>query len=403
MNYIERVLAKKIIELSKQMPALLVCGPRQVGKTTLLKAIAEPERQYVSFDDLSIRELAKNDPKLFLKQFKPPVIIDEIQYVPELLSFIKIEIDNSNKTGMYWLTGSQQFQLMKGVSETLAGRIAILPLLGFSQREIEKNLTSDAFLPNEAFLQNKNYSTDLKAIFSKILLGSMPKPNTIEMDKEVFFNSYLQTYLLRDMQQITQINDLSKFTRFVRVCAARTGQLLNYSNLARDTDISIQTAKNWISVLEGSFLIYLLQPYHTNITKRLIKTPKLYFTDTGLCAFLTSWYSAETLMNGAMSGAIFETYVVSEILKSYWNSARQAPLYFYRDKDGKEIDLLIEQDNIIYPVEIKLSATVKSEWLKNYSTLKKLNKEIALGAVICLTDKNQYINSENIALNIAQI
>lgn len=382
------------------MPAVLVTGPRQVGKTTLLQKIADTNRRYVSFDDMTLRELAQTDPKLFLAQFKAPLIIDEIQYAPEILPFLKMEIDKSDENGLYWLTGSQQFSVMKGVSESLAGRVAVLPLLGFSQRELSAEKNREAFLPNEAFLQTNVMSIKPVTVFEKIMTGSMPKPNTGEIDKEVFFNSYIQTYLLRDLRQITQISDLSKFTRFVKVCAARTGQLLNYTNLAQDTDVSVQTAKNWLSVLESSFLVYLLQPYHSNITKRLIKTPKLYFTDTGLCAHLTSWKSADTLMSGAMSGAVFETFVLTEILKSYWNTGKEAPLFFYRDKDGKEVDLLIEKDNKLYPIEIKFSATVRQDWLRNFQTLERLNKEIGLACVICMTDRNQYINRKTMAINV---
>lgn len=397
-------MAQKILNLSEQMPALLVHGPRQVGKTTLLLSIAESDRKYVTFDDMSVRELAKTDPKLFLSQFRPPLILDEIQYAPELMPYLKIEIDRAGQSGMYWLTGSQHFLMMKNVSESLAGRIAILSLLGLSQKEINEDISdTDPFLPGERFLGMKNVP-DIETVFRQILLGALPVPNVKDdLDLDVFFNSYIQTYLLRDLRELSQIADLSKFLRFLRVTAARTGQLLNYSDLARDVDISIQTAKNWISVLESSMIVYLLQPYHTSYTKRLIKTPRIFFTDTGLCAYLTGWTSTQTLINGAMSGAIFETYVITEILKSFWNTGRRAPLFFYRDKDGKEIDLLIEHDNYLHPVEIKLSATVRRDWTRHFFVIEKLKKPVGTGAVICLTDRNQYVDKQNIAINIGSL
>ncbi len=405
MQYYKRVLEKRILEISKQFPVLLLTGPRQVGKTTLLHHLCGEERAYASLDDLSLRELAREDPVLFLKQFKPPVLIDEIQYAPELFSYIKINVDKEQKNGLYWLTGSQQYQMMQGISETLAGRVAILKLLGFSQREKKRNITgAQPFLPSENHKSQNPINMDIDSFYETVWRGSFPKlitdPN---VEVPVFYNSFLQTYLQRDVRDLTQVGDIEQFTRFVRACAARTGQMLNYSELARDVDISVMTAKNWLSILIASFQVILLPSYHTNITKRLIKTPKLYFLDTGLCAFLTGWSSPRTLRNGAMNGAFVETYVVTEILKSWWFQALEIPMYYYRDKDGVEIDLLIDKDNILYPIEIKSAASIKRIWAKGFQALDRLNLQRGPGAVLCLADKAQFIEDKVTAIPITEI
>lgn len=395
--YLNRIIEKAIINISRQYPAVLLTGPRQVGKTTLLKYLSQKERRYITLDDLNVRELAKDDPKLFIQQFPAPVLIDEIQYAPELLPYIKIEIDKHRINGNYWLTGSQQYHVMKGVTETLAGRIAIVNLFGFSQKErLKLAREKEPFLPDGKGNIAIPFAPDIKKIYNFIWRGAFPVPIINKsVDINVFYNSYLQTYLQRDVHDLTQVGNIRQFTRFIKACAARTGQLLNYSELAKDTDISVMTAKHWISILEASFIIYLLQPFSGNLTKRLIKTPKLYFVDTGLCAWLTGWTSPDTLMNGAMAGAIFETYVVSEIFKSRHNHAKPPNLFFYRDKDGNEIDLIIEKDNQLYPVEIKKSAMVKRNWIKNFNVMKKFTDDHFTGGIICLTEQIVPIN-ENI-------
>ncbi|VAW65029.1 ATPase [hydrothermal vent metagenome] len=424
------------MQLSHSFPVLLLTGARQIGKTTLLETCSD-RRTYVTLDNLDDRALAKNDPALFLQRYKPPLIIDEVQYAPELFSYIKMAVDKDKTRGLFWLTGSQKFHLMKNVTETLAGRVAVIDMLGFSQAEIDGRADqSRPFLPVAQWIEHAretSRSRQLMDVYSAIWRGSFPvmwvssdqghgqgditgsgygagggagqidgngngngseqRPHIASnLNRDMFYNSYVQTYIQRDVRDLTQVGDELLFSHFLKVVAARTGQLLNYSNIASDTGIDQKTAKSWLSILETSGLVYLLYPYHNNVAKRVIKTPKLYFLDTGLCAYLTHWTTPETLEAGAMSGAILETYMISEILKSYWHNARQANFYFYRDHEQKEVDLLIEQDNMIYPVEFKKTATPALSVLKNFPVLKKLDKKIAAGAVICLRETDTLLS-----------
>lgn len=386
MNYIHRAAEKTVLEMVKHFPVLLVTGPRQIGKTTMLQNIAEAGRRYISLDNPVARNLAVSDPGLFLQRYQPPVIIDEIQYAPQLLPYIKLYVDEHKTKGDFWLTGSQAFYLMKGVSESLAGRVGIVNMLGLSYSEIIGAEFSAFKMDHESLLlkMSQRPALQLAKLFGLILKGSMPALYADGQELEPFYASYIQTYLQRDVKDLTQVGDEMTFFRFVTCVAARTGQLLNLSDMARDTGISQPTAKQWLSILVSSGIVYLLEPYYNNTLKRLIKTPKLYFLDTGLCAYLTRWTTAESLEAGAMSGAFFETWVVSEIVKSYYNAGKRPPLYFYRDKDQQEIDVLIYENNTLYPLEIKKSANPGTEAGRNFKALEKTRQSIGTGGIVCL-------------------
>lgn len=403
--YIERTITSALCKASEQFPVLLITGPRQVGKTTCLRHSAGPERSYVTLDDPQARELAKDDPKLFLQRFSPPVLIDEIQYAPELLPLIKMAVDAGCNKGDYWLTGSQQFHLMAGVSESLAGRVGVLQLLGFSAGELSDNESSTLpFSINRLHKTKNSQPMKLMELYEQIWRGNFPAIATNpEMDRDLFYGSYVQTYLQRDVKALINVGDEMAFMKFLRAGAARTGQLLNMSDMARDADISPKTAKKWLSVLETSGLIYLLESYHNNLTKRMIKAPKLYFLDTGLAAYLTQWSSPETLEAGAASGAFFETWVIDEIIKSYWHNGKTAPIYFYRDADQKEIDLLIVQDGKISPIEIKKSSSPSKKDVRHFSVLKKLKMPIGPGIMLCMTDSSMPITENIEAINVSLI
>jgi uncharacterized protein len=388
--YIERTLETFLKKVTQQFAALLITGPRQVGKTTVLKHLSKGERAYVTLDDPVLATLAREEPTLFLQRFKPPVLIDEIQYAPQLLPYIKMAVDKEGRKGMFWLTGSQQFQLMQGVTESLAGRVGIVNLLGISAKEMQKHGTATPpFLPTQEQLHTRlkqSPTLSLPDIYRLIWRGAFPQMVlNAEADRDLFYSSYIQTYLQRDVRDLANVGDESIFLKFLRSSAARTGQLLNMSDMARDASVAVPTAKRWLSILEASGIIYLLESYHSNTTKRLVKAPKLYFLDTGLAAYLTEWTSPETLEAGAMSGAILETYIFTEILKSYWHNGKRAPLYYYRDKDKKEIDLLIVQDDTIYPLEFKKTGSPNKSMVKHFKLLEPLQKNVGEGGIICLS------------------
>ncbi|MFN7734216.1 MAG: ATP-binding protein [Pirellula sp.] len=406
MPSLPRTLQPVVERVANSFPVLLLTGPRQVGKTTLLEACAGSKRRYVTLDDLEERALARHDPELFLSRHPAPVIIDEVQYAPELFSRIKMIADREKRDGLFWLTGSQKFHLMREVTESLAGRVAILDLLGLSQRELTGHAhTVQPFLPTKDWLNTvpaavKKPQT-VAAVYENIWQGSLPRLRTrADVDRDIFFRGYIETYIQRDVRDLARVGDETRFLRFVKAVAARTAQLLNYADMARDTDIDQKTAKAWLSILEASGLVYLLPPWHSNVTKRIVKTPKMYFFDTGLCAYLTGWSSAESLEAGAMSGAILETFMVTEILKSYWHTGKQPRFYFYRDRDGAVVDLLIEQYNRLYPVEFKKTASPGLNAAKYFKALETLQPDVGEGAVVCLKETEVAISTTVTAIPV---
>lgn len=399
MSYIRRSLEKIVLQVTKEYPVVLLSGPRQVGKTTMLKKLMEgTERNYVSLDDLQERELARTDPELFLQLHKPPILIDEVQYAPELFPYIKIIVDKEQKKGDFWLTGSQVFSLMRGVQESLAGRVALLSLSSLSQAEAYGGEEEMFTLDTESLLSRKKGRklADAEEIFKRIFKGSMPAIVSGDITSTgIFYNSYLSTYIERDVKSLSDAIDSLKFLRFITALAARCSQMLNVSELVRDAELNQKQVKDWLGILETLGIIFYLYPYSNNLLKRLVKTPKVYFYDTGLVAYLTKWSSPETLASGAMSGAILENYVVSEIRKSYLNNGKEAFIYYYRDKDAKEIDLVLEQDGVLHPIEIKKSANPAAEILRVFPVLDKSSLKRGNGAVICLKTDLSAFNKEN--------
>ena len=407
MKYYRRSIEQVINEYKEQFPILLLTGPRQVGKSTLFKELFREEYKYFSLDDPILKEQLISDPRLFLKNNPEKLIIDEIQYAPSIFPYLKMKVDENREDGMYLMTGSQAFVLMKNVSETLAGRVGILELQGISLREQFNIEFNKPFIPNEEYISEREKNmTEYTDLWQRIHRGYMPELVFNDKKKwEFFYSSYVQTYIERDVRDLINISDESKFLKFMISLASRSGELLNYGAVANEVGVSNETVKRWVSVLRTSRIIYLMEPYFNNHLKRVIKTPKIYFMDVGLLAYLTKWPTPETLANGAKAGNIFETFVVSEIIKSYLNAGIiNPPIYFYRDKDKKEIDLIIEEAEKIYPIEIKMSASPDKEMAKNFSVLKgKIDKEIGTGIIICQYDNKVYLSEDILVLPIEYI
>lgn len=416
MAYIKRAAEDTIAQLSEMFPVLLVTGPRQVGKTTLLQKLAEMQkskglmRKYVTLDDPDVRYLAKRDPALFLQRYSPPVLIDEIQYATELLPYIKMSVDRSKKKGDFWITGSQVFRLMNNVSESLAGRVGIVNLLGLSDAEIYQE-PSEPFQTDPTYLMNRlsvRTPHGLNEIYNRIFKGSMPELYADgNIDWETYYRSYVDTYLQRDIRDLAQVADEMQFYNFMTIVAAHTSKPVVYEELATMAGVSSPTAKKWLSILVSSHIIALVQPYHNNALKRVVKMPLLHFLDTGLAAYLLKWGNPEALEKGAMSGAFFESYVFSEIYKSYLNAGKEPPIFYYRDRDQKEIDLLIYQNGVLSPIEIKKAASPGKTAIKNFDVLKpvtqagafdgleSLKVEIGMGSVVCMANDLLPINEKN--------
>ena len=414
--YYQRTIEKVLKRINESFPVLLLTGPRQVGKTTLLGKMTDGSRKIVSLDNPTVRSIAKNDPELFLQRYAPPVMIDEVQYAPELFDYIKVNVDTHKTNGSFWLTGSQTFHLMKRVTESLAGRAGVVRMLGLSNAEIiGKQFPPFAVEPDDLINRMGEVSPmNISDIFARIFKGSMPRLYEIDnIDRDEYFESYLETYISRDIKDLSQVADEISFLNFIGIVAARTATNVNYDTLANEAGISAPTAKQWLSILVSSGLVALIPPFSNNALKRVIKAPRMYFLDTGLCSFITRWSSPEVLERGAMDGAFFETWVVSEIYKSYINNGKRPPLYFYRDSNKNEIDIIIYKDGIANPIEIKKGSAPKNA-VKNFSVLKPIEKDpdeedvfsgtahlkikIGMGAVICMTpdilpvdQKNWYI------------
>ncbi|MBD5481097.1 MAG: ATP-binding protein [Lachnospiraceae bacterium] len=399
MKYISRNLERIVSQVTKEYPVVLVTGPRQVGKTTMLQKMMEgTNRGYVSLDDLNERAIAKTDPEMFLQLHKPPVLIDEVQYAPELFTYIKMHVDRDHEPGAFWLTGSQVFKLMRGVQESLAGRVAVLSLTSLSQAEISGVETEPFTIDLEALSDRRKEreTADTRAVFERIYKGSMPAiVSGANSSSQIFYSSYLRTYIERDVRELSDAIDSLKFLRFMTAAAARCGQMLNVADIAQDADINQKQAKDWLVILETLGIIFYLHPYFNNLLKRLVKTPKLYFYDTGLVCYLTKWSSAETLESGAMNGAILENYVVAEIMKTYLNNGREPYMYYYRDKDAKEIDIVLEHDGVLNPIEIKKTSNPGAELIKAFSLLDRASVPRSKGAVICMKPELGAIDRDN--------
>lgn len=407
MQYISRSLEKVVARVTEEYPVVLVTGPRQVGKTTMLQKLMEgTDRSYVSLDDLNERSLAKTDPEMFLQLHKPPVLIDEVQYAPELFTYIKIHVDKTHKPGDFWLTGSQVFKLMQGVQESLAGRVAVLSMTSLSQAEIDGAAAAPFAVELDVLSARKIGRTpmDTPAIFERIFNGSMPAIVSGQTtNRQIFYSSYLSTYIERDVRELSDSIDSLKFLRFMTAVAARCSGMLNVAEIALDADISQAQAKAWLQILETLGIIFYLHPYSNNLLKRLVKTPKLYFYDTGLVSYLTKWSSAEVLESGAMNGAILENYVVSEVAKSYLNCGVEPYMYYYRDKDMKEIDIVLEHDGILNPIEIKKTANPGTELTRVFAVLDKGAVPRGNGAIICMKPELSAIDRNNFIVPIWMI
>lgn len=403
--YIKRHMEETIKECLEQFPIILVTGPRQVGKTTLLQYVCD-NFQYVTLDDPIILTQAVEETNLFLKNYQPPLFIDEVQYAPSIFRYLKMYVDMNKQKGSFALTGSQAFELMKGVSETLAGRMAIVELKGLSFREIHHIEFNKPFIPNEAYFnERKSQIKSYSDLWHWIHRGSMPQLQDEKIDWQRYYSSYVKTYIERDVRQIINVSNELKFIKFLTSLAVRCGELLNINAVSNEVETSADTIKRWLSILQTSGIIYLLEPYSNNLLKRVVKTQKVYFYDTGLVCYLARWTSADTAMTGAQAGNIYENFIVSEILKSHLNAGKTiSNIYFYRDRDQREIDVVIDEDGKLYPIEIKMTANPTKSMGKHFSALKDIpNKEVQPGIILCQYDRKMYLTEDMIALPIEYI
>lgn len=405
--YHPRAIEPWIKQYQEQFPILLLTGPRQVGKSTVLSQVAGDRYTKVTMDDPLLRQQVGQDPALFLKNNPPPLLLDEVQYVPELFPHLKMLADREQRDGLILMTGSQAFALMRHVSESLAGRVGILRLQGISLRERFDIAFNQPFIPDETYLNEREGGLKpYEHLWDIIHRGYMPKlAFNPDNSWEIYYASYVETYIQRDVKQLAQVTDEGQFLRFMTALAARSGELLNYQSVGSEIGISNDTAKRWVSILETSGIVYLLYPYSNNHLKRVLKTPKIYFLDTGLLAYLTRWPTSQTLMNGAKAGQVFETFVVSEVIKSFYNAGKSTlPLYYYRDRDGREIDLVIEQGDTVYPVEIKMTAAPNRHMARSFDALDGITGiKLGTGVILCQYERKMWLADDLLSLPLEYI
>ena len=400
--YIERHIEKTLKKAERQTKVVLLTGARQVGKSTIIRKTF-PDYEYITLDDDNELILARNDRTLFFKDRKYPIIIDEVQYEKELMRSIKHIVDESADKGRIFLTGSQTYELLSEASESLSGRISILEMSGLACREIYNTDFDDPFIPSSDYLNAREEELcPYNGIWNRIHRGSMPELMDPDRDWEWFYRDYIRTYIERDVRKVINIKDEIKFRSFLVSLAARTAQILVYDDIARDVGVDIKTVQSWISAIAASGLIKIIHPYHNNAIKRATKAPKIYFMDTGLVCYFVGWNTIQSARNGAMSGELFETFIVSEIMKSYMNAGKDLDkIYFYRDKEKREIDLLIEEGNTLYPIEIKKGAAIQKDWTKNFGALSGIkDHKVASETVICQIEKKMPITDSITAIPV---
>ncbi|MBR0225543.1 MAG: ATP-binding protein [Thermoguttaceae bacterium] len=401
MDYIRRDLERKFLHMSSAFKAVMVVGARQVGKSTMLRRLAEGQnRTYVTMDDSQLRDFARTEPKLFFQTYQPPILIDEVQKAPELFEEIKIICDNSGEVGQFWLSGAQSKKLVKKAGDSLAGRLCILKMYSLSAREklgVEPTDELEFSLKSLTARQRLFPANNAPTTFENIWRGGLP--DVQKKDEEQlgeYFNSYIETYLMRDAVDDYGVVDTEGFRKFLRACAAFAGHIVNYNDLGGSAGVSGATAKEWTKVLQSMGILFLLEPYASNELKRLTRTPKLYFCDTGFCAYLSSWTSREVLARGAASGHYYENYVIAELLRHYAYGKNRVNLNFYRDSKKREIDLIIEENGVLHPIEIKKTASPDKSAIKAFSVLNDAGREIGNGAVICMTDRTLPLDENNL-------
>ena len=396
-----REVKERIKKINDTFRVLVVTGPRQVGKTTLLESLSTKNMTKVSLDDETLRKEAQENPKIFLDSYPTPLFIDEVQYAPQLFPYIKMKVDQDKTRGQYWLSGSQLFDLMKNVTESLAGRAGIVKMNSFTYSEIIQNTEKEIFDPEN--LKESKY-IDVNEAFERIFNGGMPELYDIpNMDRNDFYYSYINTYIEKDIKKIKNIGNVESFKKFMRDVAIRTGTTLNYSDIANDVGVSVNTVKEWISILVSTGILYLLEPYSSSKIKRLTHMPKIIFMDMGLACYLANWESAKALQLDKMSGHFFESYVVSELIKSYDNKGVRLEISHFRNKETEEIDLIIFKNNTLYPLEIKKTANPTKEMMKNFKYLEKDDKKIGTGGIICLYDKLMKIDENNYIIPLGSV